>query len=220
MSVGFILLILAGALVAFGAGQRVLDRLRLTDRQALLFIALIVVGGLLPDIRVTPRLTVNAGGALVPLALCAYLWVKADTAREQARCLAASLVTGAAVFAIGRWLPSEPETMPFDVNYLYGIAAGLIAWVFGRSRRGAFVAGVVGVMLAQAVSAAAVWAAGVDQTLALGGAGGFDVIVISGLVAVLTAELVGELSERVVRGGEAPDRVYRGGDFARREARR
>ena len=116
MSVGFILLILTGGLVVVGAGQRALDRLRLTDRQALLFIGLIVVGGLLPDIRVTPRLTVNAGGALVPLALCAYLWVKADTAREQARCLAASLVTGAAVFAIGRWLPAEPEAFFWNLN--------------------------------------------------------------------------------------------------------
>lgn len=220
MSIGFILLLLTGALVLFGAGQRVLDRLRLTDRQALLGIALILAGGFLPDIRVTHRFTMNVGGALVPLALCVYLWVKADTAREQARCLLAALVTGAAVFTIGRLLPADPAAMPFDVNYLYGIAAGLIAWAFGRSRRGAFIAGVLGVMLAQTASAAMVWARGVDQTLALGGAGGFDVIVISGLLAVLTGELVGEFAERAVRGRRRPARAFHGGDFEEREARR
>ena len=41
MSVGLILLIVAGLLVLLGVGQRVLDKLRLTDKQALLFIALI-----------------------------------------------------------------------------------------------------------------------------------------------------------------------------------
>ena len=220
LSIGFILLILTGALVLFGAGQRVLDRLRLTDRQALLFIALIIGGGLLPDIRVTPRLTVNVGGALVPLALCVYLWVKADTALEQARCLISTLVTGIAVYTVGRLLPADPDRMPFDINYLYGIAAGLIAWVFGRSRRGAFVSGVVGVMLAQTASAWTVWLRGVEQTLALGGAGGFDVIVISGLLAVLTGELVGEVAERAVRGGRQPAREFHGGDFLRREVRR
>lgn len=220
LSVGFILLILTGVLVLFGAGQRVLDRLRLTDRQALLFIALIIAGGFLPDIRVTPRFAVNVGGALVPLALCVYLWVKADTAWEQVRCLLATLVTGVAVFTIGRLLPADPSRMPFDINYLYGIAAGLIAWVFGRSRRGAFVAGVVGVMLAQTASAFTVWAQGVDQTLALGGAGGFDVVVISGLLAVLMSELVGELAERASRGRARPDRAFRGGDFVKREVRR
>ena len=85
MSIGLILPVVAGILVLFGVAQRVLDRLRLTDRQALLFAALIFIGGLLPDIPVTPRLSVNIGGALVPLGLCAYLLVKADTAKERAR---------------------------------------------------------------------------------------------------------------------------------------
>ena len=214
------MLLLAGGLVLFGAGQRVLDRLRLTDRQALVWIALIIAGGLLPDLRVTPRFSVNLGGAAVPLGLCLYLWVNADTAAEQARCLLASLVTGAAVFAIGRLLPADPAAMPFDINYLYGIAAGLIAWAFGRSRRGAFIAGVVGVTLAQVASVAMVWARGVDQPLVLGGAGGFDIVVISGLLAVLMCELVGELAERAVRGSRQPARAWRGGDFEDEEARR
>ena len=49
MSVGLILLIVAGLLVLLGVGQRVLDKLRLTDKQALLFIALIIAGGFLPE---------------------------------------------------------------------------------------------------------------------------------------------------------------------------
>lgn len=215
MSIGFILLIVSGLLVLFGAGQRVLDRLRLTDRQALLFIALIIAGGFLPDIGVTRRFAFNIGGALIPLALCVYLWFKADTALEKARCVVASLITGLAIYLIGRYLPDEPEAMPFDVNYLYGIAAGAIAYVFGRSRRGAFIAGTLGVMLAHVASAVYVWRMGADQRLVLGGAGAFDVIVISGLTAVLLAELIGELFERVKRGRRAPNRAFTGGDFTK-----
>ena len=44
MTIGLILLVIVGALILLGVGQRVLDKLRLTDRQALLFIALILVG--------------------------------------------------------------------------------------------------------------------------------------------------------------------------------
>ena len=39
MSVGLILLAVVGILILFGVAQRVLDRLRLTDRQALVFTA-------------------------------------------------------------------------------------------------------------------------------------------------------------------------------------
>ena len=87
-----------------------------------------------------------------------------------------------------------------DFTYLYGLVAGVVAYLFGRSRRGAFVAGVLGAVIADIWSAAEVWAQGVSQPLRLGGAGAMDVIVISGIVAVLLAEFVGELLERMTRG--------------------
>lgn len=215
MTIGTILLILAGLLVLFGAGQRVLDRLRLTDRQAIAFIVLIIAGGFLPDISVTEDFAFNVGGALIPLLLCVWLFIKADTGAERARSVLAPIVTAVAVYALGRYLPDEPEAMVIDPNYIYGVAAGVIAYLFGRSRRCAFISGVVGVMLAHVAGWLTVQAAGVSQRLVLGGAGGYDVIVISGLLAVLLAELIGELLERASRGGRRPLRVYEGGDFRR-----
>ena len=107
--------------------------------------------------------------------------------------------------------------MPFDFNYLYGLAGGALAYLFGRSRRGAFVAGVLGAMIADVWSAIDVWTSGVNQPLVLGGAGAADVIVISGLTAVLLAELVGEIIERMSRGRQRDEkRVFDGGDFRER----
>ena len=203
MRIGTILLLLAGLLILFGAGQRVLDRLRLTDREALLFIALIIAGGYLPDIRVTEYFAFNIGGALIPLALCVYLFFKANTAAEKGRAILAPIVTAVAVYGLGRALPADPSEMLFDPNYLYGLVAGIIAYAFGRSRRCAFIAGVVGVTLANVAAWATVRAQGVPQRLALGGAGGYDVIVISGLLAVLLAELIGETLERMSRPARA-----------------
>ena len=200
MTIGTILLLLTGLLVLFGAGQRALDRLRLTDRQAIAFIVLIIAGGFLPDISITNTFAFNIGGALIPLALSVWLFFKADTSVERARSVVATLVTAVTVYALGRVLPSEPEAMIVDPNYIYGVAAGVIAYLFGRSRRCAFIAGVVGVMLSQAASWLTVLRSGVSQRLVLGGAGGYDVIVISGLLAVMLAELVGEFVERVSRG--------------------
>ena len=213
MTIGTILLLVTGLLVLFGAGQRALDRLRLTDRQALLCIAAIIAGGFLPDIAVTRDFAFNIGGALIPLMLCAWLFVKADTAVERGRAVIAPIVTAAAVFALGRALPEEPEAMIVDPTYLYGVAAGLIAWLFGRSRRCAFISGVLGVTLANVATWAEVRLSGVEQRLVLGGAGAYDVIVISGLLAVLLAELFGEVAERAVRGRRRPARAFHGGDF-------
>ena len=217
MTIGFILLILTGLLILFGVGQRVLDRLRLTDKQAILFIVLIIAGGFVPDIPVTDSFAFNIGGALIPLALCVWLWIKADSAAERARCVSAALITAIVVSLLGRYLPAEPDTMAIEPSWAYGIAAGVIAYALGRSRRGAFIAGTLGVMLADAASWIHVRGMGVDQRLVLGGAGGFDVIVIAGLLAVLLSELIGELLERATRGRRKPTREFRNGDFVRKE---
>ena len=59
MTIGMILLIIVAVLILLGVGQRVLDRLRLNDKLALLFIALIIGLGFVPDIRVTEVFAFN-----------------------------------------------------------------------------------------------------------------------------------------------------------------
>ena len=219
MTIGMIILIVVAILILLGVGQRVLDRMRLNDKLALLFIALIIGLGFVPDIRVTDVFAFNLGGAVIPLALCIYLFVKADTAWERWRSILASIVTGAAIFAIGMFAPDEPETITVDPILLYGLAAGLIAYVFGRSRRCAFIAGVIGMMLSNTANAFYVWSKGVPQDFVLGGAGAFDGIVIAGIVAVLLAELLGEIIERMKRGTQRPTREFRNGEFVKEEHR-
>ena len=107
-----------------------------------------------------------------------------------------------------------------DPGYMHGLAAGVIGYVFGRSRRGAFIAGVMGVMLSGVVTAVQVWNRGVPQRLVLGGAGAFDVIVISGLLAVLLSELTGETLERIRRDRQRPVREFKNGEFIRKEPQR
>lgn len=217
MTIGMILLIIVAILILLGVGQRILDRLRLNDKLALLFIALIIGLGFVPDIRVTPVFAFNLGGAVIPLALCIYLFIKADTAWERWRCILASIATGAAIFAIGWFAPDEPETITVDPIILYGLTAGLIAYIFGRSRRCAFIAGVIGMMLSNTANAVYVWSKGVDQDFILGGAGALDGIVVAGLVGVLLAELLGEIIERMKRGTQRPTRIFRNGEFVKEE---
>ena len=205
MSIGLILLSILSVLILFGVTQRVLDRMQLTDRAALLIAAAIFFGGLVPDIRIG-QVAVNLGGAVVPLAVCVWLLIKTDTGKEARRALISSVLTGAAVYWLGRVLPDEPEKFILDPQYIYGLAGGLIAYLIGRSRRAAFISGVLGIVLADITAALVAWRSGISQTLVLGGAGAMDTIVLSGLIAVLLAELVGEILERLARPRQRENR--------------
>lgn len=202
MPLGMIALLIVGVLVYFGIAQRLLDRMRLTDRQAILFIFAMAAGSFLeiPIVRGNVNVTLNVGGALVPALLCLWLFFKAGTTKERLRALLATLLVAGAIFLGSRYLPYEPETMFLDPKLLYGISAGIIAYLAGRSRRSAFIGGVMGVILSDIIHLVVLLSRGIIGTTALGGAGVFDVTVMSGLVAIMTAELVGETREKLQGG--------------------
>ena len=216
MTLGMILLVALTLLILFGVLERVLDRMALTDRQAIGCIAAIFIGGWLPNLTLG-MVSINIGGALVPFLVCVYLFFHAGTGKEKLRSLAASALTAAAVYAISVFFPADPVTMPFDPMILYGISGGAIAWLLGRSRRSAFVAGVLGVILSDVIVGIINWRSGISQTLNLGGAGALDAVVLSGVTAVLLCELVGEIMERITTGkANAPheDGAIEGGQRA------
>lgn len=203
MSIGMILLTANAILVFFGVAQRVLDKLHLTDRAALVLIALMFFGTLIPNI-VIGNVSISIGGAVIPVGICIYLLIRADTARERVRAVLGSFVTAGIIYALSTLMPDEPEAIVIDPMYLYGIAGGLVAYLLGRSRRGAFVCGVFGVLWADIAVSVVNRMNGIQQQLTLGGAGVFDAMVISGMLGVVLAELIGELIERFVRGNEQP----------------
>lgn len=203
MSVGMILLTVVAILVFFGVAQRVLDKLRLTDRTALLLIAAMFFGTLIPNLTIG-RVTFSIGGAVIPVGICVYLLICADTAKERIRAIIGSLVAAGIIYAVSHFMPEEPERIIVDPMYLNGLIGGLTAYLLGRSRRGAFICGVLGVLWADIAVAVINWNRGINQSLVLGGAGVFDAMVISGLIAVVLAELMGEVLERMARGNATP----------------
>ena len=202
MPLGLTLLVVASILILFGVGHQVLDRMRLNDKTALLFMTGIFIGALLPDISFGNRFSINLGGAVIPFILAVYLFIKAGTGKEKGRAVLASLAAGAAIYLAGRLLPHEPETIMIDPNYVYGIMAGIIAYLFGRSRRSSFIAGIMGVILADIAQGIENIIRGIPAPVRLGSAGAVDTVVISGFLAVLLAEVVGELRERLQGGME------------------
>ena len=201
MPVGVILLLLIAILIYFGLLQRVLDRMRMTDSMAMIFIGLMVVGSFLPNIPLGSQMSINIGGGVIPIILAVYLILTSDSNQEKFRAILASLITGVAIFVAGKLLPAEPGTMIIDPIIAFAILAGIVAYIFGRSRRGAFIAGILGIVISDLISALGI--AGTPVGTTIGGAGILDAAVISGVIAVGLCEIVGETGEKLMGGSWA-----------------
>ncbi|AEF94852.1 protein of unknown function DUF1614 [Desulfotomaculum nigrificans CO-1-SRB] len=218
---GLIVLIAVSLLIYFGLAQRALDRMRLSDKGALGVILAIIVGSFIdipiPGLRVP--MTVNLGGAVIPVALSIYLLARAGTGKEVGRALLATALTALAIWFIGsRLMTGLPEPAGrygfVDALYLYPIVAAVIAYIAGRSRRSAFIGATLGVILADLANYGYMLRNNaVNATKSIGGAGVFDAIVISGILAILLADLIGETRERLQGGPSSkgkPDALLAG----------
>src|SRR5690625_2495700 len=137
MPLGLLLLFGLAALIFFGLAERVLDRMRLTDVQALVFIGMMIVGSYI-ELPFFGASRLNVGGALVPLALVIYLLVRAGTARERWRGIFAAVITAVVVTAVGMLVPGGPHTGSvtlIDPLWLFALTAGVVGYLSGRSRR-------------------------------------------------------------------------------------
>lgn len=210
MPLGLIVLLGVAALIFFGAAHRVLDRLYLTDIQALVVVALVAAGSFvdIPLPAGRAEVTVNLGGALIPLALAIYVLARADSPLERRRALLGAAVTGTLLWAAGQVTDYEPGFGDMlDPLWLVGLVGGGVAYLAGRSRRGAFVAATLGVLILDGIHLVQGLGAPGPVRVAVGGAGAFDAVVVAGVLATGLAEVVGEGLERLQGGPDtSPDR--------------
>jgi len=205
LPLGSAVLLAVGVMIYFGLAQRVLDRLRLTDKGALGVIALIIIGSYIDIPLLAGRVegAINIGGGVIPLVLAGYLLVKAGTTWEKNRTLLAAGSTAAVVYYLGsRVFHGNPGEMIIDPLYIFPLAAGSIAYLIGRTRRGAFVAAILGVVIQDIINYFWLVLAGIPGRVHIGGAGAFDAVFLAGILAVLLADFIGEFRERL-QGGPA-----------------
>lgn len=208
LPIGMIVLIIVSALIFFGLAQRALDRMKLSDKGALAVIAGLIVGSFITIPIVGGRfpVTINVGGALVPLGLAIYLLATAGTSKEWVRALFGSVVTAAAIFGIGTLIQSGTTVEPggrysyLDSLWMFPLVAGIVGYLAGRSRRGAFISATLGLVLFDVAHYIWLLNTAPRGRADIGGAGMFDAIVIGGIFAILLAEIIGEARERMAGG--------------------
>ncbi len=199
MSFGLVVLTVILITLMCGAGQRILDKMRLNDKWALILVLAMVVGILIPPIKITSNFSFSIGGFLIPFGICIYMLIANGLNFDLFRAIMGTIIT-AGLILLAQWLlPSKtPEDIVVDITIIYGIIAGLVAYILGRSRRNAFICSVFGLTLASVIQFFISMARGQIVPLSLGSGGAFDSMVLSIVIAVGLCELVGTTAEIIV----------------------
>lgn len=212
---GLVALLVVSILIYFGFAHRALDRMRLSDRGALFLIAALI-GGSFINIPLSYKpysISVNVGGALIPFGLAIYLLVKAGTIKEKLRAISAAVITALVIYGVNSLLMQGAAADPgskwvfLSSLWLFPLVVGVTAYLFGRSRRAAFVGATLGVLLTDVgYYVWLVWRGAPAGRVNIGGAGVFDAVILAGILAVFLAEIIGEVRERFQGGPKTAGR--------------
>ena len=195
MSVSLWILTILILLLMFGLGQRILDQMRLNDKQAIITLVAIVIGLLIPPIYIGKYLCFSIGGFLIPFIVCMYMLVSSGK-RDVLRAIIGTILVAGIIYGLEWLMPSEtPEDIVIDPMFIYGIVAGIIAYVLGRSRRNALVCSIFGVSLAMLIQFVVNMIMKTPSVLGLGVGGAFGTMIISSIVAVALCEFLGRAFE-------------------------
>jgi len=126
---------------------------------------------------------INLGGAVIPVLLSGYLLMRVGGAGPA---LVATLVVALVVHHFSRIIPGAGIAVP---TFIPGIAAAFMAFLVAREQRPAvaYVAGTIGCLIGADVLNLPLIARLNAPVAAIGGAGTFDGIFMSGIIAVLLA---------------------------------
>jgi uncharacterized membrane protein len=193
MPIGTIILSVFLGLMFLGLFHTTLDRLKLTDTQAISILLLIILGSFI-NIPLTRNLSINMGG-IIPVLLGIYVLTKANENMEIRRGILAIILTTGGIYLLSRVLSRTPEPGT-DTLYINGLVAGILAYTIGRSRRAAFSAGVLSVFILDIIQLVSRTLQGQPVSGIIAGAGIFDSMIIAGIIGLLFAEVLGETRER------------------------
>lgn len=195
MSASFIIVWILLLLVMFGAGQKILDSLRLNDKEALVILILIIIGLIIPPIWIGSYFCFSIGGFLIPLALSIYLLISCGWSRDLLRTVVGTILVAGIIYGLEWLLPANPENVVMDNMYIYGIVAGVVAYLLGRSRRNAFVSCLFGITLAQLVQWVINFIMKTPTILGLGVGGAFGTYIVALIISVAVSEFIGRCVE-------------------------
>lgn len=119
---------------------------------------------------------------------------------EIVRTIVAALVIGIVSGILAFNFPLDAEAALIETSLLIGIIAGGIAFLIGRTRRGAFISAGIGVLLTNIFIFLYMLIIDVNIPLLLGTGYQFTAMIIAVITAVFVAEVAGEVLEYVKEG--------------------
>ena len=202
MTIGLVILGIVAILIFFGVTEKFFRKIGLSNFFAFLVVLALVIGAVVPNIKIGSAFEMNVSGFLIPVLLVvifsAILGANSDLSRAY---IAMVAVAGVAV-ATGMLISNTTLAGQITASVIMGFVGGAVAYLIASTRLSTLIASIGGIVLGDiivsllnyyVVSSAAV------SSVSLGTLGTFDAIIIAAVFGIVMVEAVAAMKRTVSR---------------------
>lgn len=202
MMIGLVILGAVAILIFFGVTEKFFRKIGLSNFFAFLVVLALVIGAVVPNIKIGSAFEMNVSGFLIPILLVvifsAILGVNSDLSRAY---IAMVAVAGVAV-ATGMLISTTTLAGQIVASVIIGFVGGAVAYLIAYTRLSTLIASIGGIVLGDIIVSLLnyfVVPTVSVSSVSLGTQGTFDAIIIAAVFGIIMVEAVAAMKRTVAR---------------------
>lgn len=203
MIIGLVLLSLVAVMIFFGLTNKFFEKIGVASWLAFILVLALVLGAVLPTIKMGVAFQMSIGGFIVPLILAVLLMFMIGAGSDLARTFIAILAIASVAVSTRMLLAPTNTGMEILSSVIIGVAGAIVACIIAKSKISILSAAIGGVVLGDII-VGLVYGFATSNTagaVLLGAFGTFDAIIISAVLAVSLSYVIDMIRRRGAESG-------------------
>lgn len=199
MTIGLALLGVVAVLIFFGVAERFFRKIGISNWLAFILVFALVVGAVVPSIKIGGGFSMNISGFLIPVALVVLFSVIIGVNSDLMRAFISMI--GVAGVAVATRMLIMPTSFAYVVtaSVIVGFVGGSVAYLIGMTRLVTLLSAVGGIVLGDIIVNFINRFILTGSTFALGSSGVFDSIIIAAVTGAALVEAITALKRTMNR---------------------
>lgn len=202
MTIGLVILGIVAVLIFFGVAEKFFRKIGISNPIAFLLVLALVIGAVVPNIRIGSAFEMNVSGFLIPIVLVVLFSVMVGFNSDLARAFVAMVAVAGVAVATGMLISTTTLAGQVTASVIIGFVGGAVAYLIAMTRLSTLIASIGGIVIGDIIVSLLnyfVVPTVSVSAVSLGTQGTFDAIILAAVFGIIMVEAVSAMKRTMNR---------------------
>ena len=202
MTIGLVILGIVAILIFFGVAEKFFRKIGMSNPLAFLLVLALVIGAVVPNIRIGSSFEMNVSGFLIPIVLVVLFSAMIGFNSDLARAYLAMIAVAGVAVATGMLIGTTTLAGQITASVILGFVGGAVAYLIAMTRLSTLIASIGGIVIGDIIVSLLnffVVPSATQGVVSLGTQGTFDAIILAAVFGIIMVEAVSAMKRTMNR---------------------